>query len=214
MQAPPFDFLAKTFLPVLEKMGSKVVVKLERYGFYPAGGGRFTAEIEPCQKLAPIELAERGEITQRRAVAVVANLARKIAEREIETMQHLLGWERECFEIVSTNESPGPGNVVMIEMKNGALTEVCTAFGRIGTSAEAVASEAAGEARAYLASEAVAGEHLTDQLLLPMALAGGGSFTATKISMHAHTNMEVIGKFSPIRFAVEKEEKSVRVRIN
>lgn len=36
--APPFDFLQKTFLPILNKMGSKVSAKLERPGFYPAGG--------------------------------------------------------------------------------------------------------------------------------------------------------------------------------
>jgi RNA 3'-terminal phosphate cyclase (ATP) len=214
MHAPPFDFLAKTFLPVLQKMGPKIAVKLERYGFYPAGGGRFTAEIEPCAKLTPVKLAERGEITYKRGVAVVANLARKIAEREIETMQHMLGWEPSCFEILTTNDSAGPGNVVMIEMRHGALTEICTGFGRIGTSAEAVASEAAGEARAYLASQASVGEHLTDQLLLPLALAGSGAFTATKITAHARTNMEVIAKFLPITFAAEKEEKFVRVSVS
>ena len=34
-QAPPFDFLAKTFLPILSQLGPRVTVKLERYGFYP-----------------------------------------------------------------------------------------------------------------------------------------------------------------------------------
>ena len=39
--APPFDFLARTFLPLLERMGPKVLLQFERYGFYPAGGGVF-----------------------------------------------------------------------------------------------------------------------------------------------------------------------------
>src|SRR5258708_31446511 len=43
--APPFDFLARTFVPLLERMGPKVQLRFERYGFYPAGGGRFCAEI-------------------------------------------------------------------------------------------------------------------------------------------------------------------------
>src|SRR5262249_47279895 len=45
--APPFDFLAKAFLPLLERMGARIEVRLERYGFYPAGGGRFGMPIEP-----------------------------------------------------------------------------------------------------------------------------------------------------------------------
>jgi RNA 3'-terminal phosphate cyclase (ATP) len=39
--APPFDFLAKAFLPVINRMGPKVDAVLEKPGFYPAGGGRF-----------------------------------------------------------------------------------------------------------------------------------------------------------------------------
>ena len=46
--APPFDFLSRTFLPILRRMGASVDVRLEMYGFYPAGGGRFTVAIEPC----------------------------------------------------------------------------------------------------------------------------------------------------------------------
>jgi RNA 3'-terminal phosphate cyclase (ATP) len=212
-QAPPFDFLQKTFLPLLERMGPRVRVRLEKYGFYPAGGGRIAIEIEPCAKLKPMELTERGEIKHRRAVAIVANLARNIAQREIETVSHFLNWPTEMLETVETKQSPGPGNVVMIEMGGPAVTEVFTGFGRLGASSEKVASEAAGEARSYLASDAVAGEHLADQLLLPMALAGAGSFTATKLSQHARTNMEVIAEFLPVVFEKEAREKSTRVTI-
>jgi RNA 3'-terminal phosphate cyclase (ATP) len=199
-QAPPFDFLAKTFLPVLRTLRPKVNVKLGRYGFYPAGGGRFTAEIEPCPQLAQAQFMERGEITHRRAVAVVANLARHIAQREVETVGHFLGWDSECYEVVETRDSPSPGNVVLIETGSDLITIVFSGLGRLGASAEKVASEAAGAARSYLASGAFADEHLADQLLLPLALAGGGSFTATKVRLHARTNMEVISLFLPVTF--------------
>jgi RNA 3'-terminal phosphate cyclase (ATP) len=49
LQAPPFDSLEKCFLPVINRLGAKLIVKPERYGFYPAGGGCFTATIEPCE---------------------------------------------------------------------------------------------------------------------------------------------------------------------
>jgi len=37
--APPFDFLARTFLPQLAKMGARVEATLERHGFIPRVAG-------------------------------------------------------------------------------------------------------------------------------------------------------------------------------
>ena len=75
------------------------------------------------------------------------------------------------------------------------VTEVFTGFGERGLRSEAVAEKAAQQARRYIASEAAVGEYLADQLLIPMAIAGIGSFTTLALSRHATTNIEVIGKF-------------------
>ena len=81
--APPFDFLVKAFLPLINRMGPRVEAVLEKPGFYPAGGGRFIVTIEPAAKLTGFELLERGEVRNRIARAVVANLPMHIAEREL-----------------------------------------------------------------------------------------------------------------------------------
>jgi len=209
--APPFDFLERTFLPLVQRMGPKIRLHFERYGFYPAGGGRFRAEIEPATSLAPLHIGERGEILSRRIVAVVANLPGHIALREIETASGILNWNKDCGKIDQNRNSPGPGNVVMVEIASSAVTEIFSAFGQVGVSAEKVASRAAKDARDYLVSRAAAGEHLTDQLLLPLALAGAGSFTAEKINSHARTNMQVIAEFLPVRFELQPEESFTRV---
>ncbi len=211
--APPFDFLERTFLPLVERIGPKVRLQFERYGFYPAGGGRFCAEIEPAQALIPLHLGERGEILSRRIVALVANLPGHIALREIETAAAMLNWDKDCGKIDQTRNSPGPGNLLMVEIATADVTEIFSAFGQIGVSAEKVASLAARDAREYLVSRAVAGEHLTDQLLLPIALAGAGSFTAQKINAHSRTNMAVISEFLPVRFDVQPEADFTRVRV-
>jgi RNA 3'-terminal phosphate cyclase (ATP) len=214
LQAPPFDFLKKAFLPIIKKLGPTVTVSLERYGFYPAGGGCFTVTIEPCAKLSPIELVERGEITRRSAVAIVANLPRGIAQREINTVARLLNWDANCVEIIETKNSAGPGNIVLIELATSSgMTELFCGFGRLEASAESVATVAAKEARDYMVSNAVAGEHLADQLLLPFALAGGGVFTAEKLNRHARTNMEVISNFLPVEFVTCEEPGRTRVEV-
>ncbi len=112
-----------------------------------------------------------------------------------------MNWDADSAEIVETKNSVGPGNIVLIELASGNTTELFCGFGRLGASAESVASEAADAARScHLVSGAVAGEHLADQLLLPLALAGGGSFTAEKLNLHSRTNMEIIRYFLPVGF--------------
>lgn len=211
--APPYDFLARTFLPLLGRMGPKIRMQFDRYGFYPAGGGRFSAEIQPVRRLEPIEIGARGEIASRRVIAIAANLPRHIANREAETAAAMLNWAPDTHAVEVTRESAGPGNVVMVEIGSPEVTEIFTAFGRIGVSAENVANSVAREAREYLASTAAAGEHLTDQLLLPMALSGGGSFTAVKLNLHARTNMDVIAKFLPVFFEVIEQDGHTRVSV-
>ena len=213
MQAPPLDFLQRAFLPVINRLGPRIEIRLEKYGFYPAGGGRLTATIEPCQRLSSIQLLERGEIERRCALAIVANLPRSIAQREIDRVAKLLNWDGECTQIVETRNSIGPGNIVLIEITSSNVTEILCGFGRIGASAESVASEAADAVRSYLVSGAVAGEHLTDQLLLPFALAGRGAFTAEKLNLHSRTNMEIIRQFLPVDFVTSQEGSLTRVAI-
>lgn len=201
--APPFDFLQKTFLPVLNRMGPKVSATLERYGFYPAGGGKFSVAIEPVTQLLPIELPERVAIQRRFARSVYAAIPRSVADRELRVISEKLGWPADSLQAEPVGDSICPGNVLMVEVESESLTEVFTGFGERGVLAEKIAEKVVEEVREYLTSKAAVGEHLADQLLLPMALAGGGSFSAVKISRHAQTNMEIIGKFLPIAFNVQ-----------
>ena len=53
--APPFPFLERSFIPVLRQMGVGIDLELNRYGFYPAGGGKFTIRIDPVKQLKPME---------------------------------------------------------------------------------------------------------------------------------------------------------------
>jgi RNA 3'-terminal phosphate cyclase (ATP) len=212
--APPFDFLKKSFLPVIARMGPKITADLSRYGFYPAGGGCFHVAIEPAERLTPIEALKRGEIVSRSTLAIVASLSRSIGRREIETATKLLNWEGQPSELIQTRDSIGPGNVIYVEMQTSTgLTQLFCGFGRLQASAEAVGTEAANAARSYLASGAAVDEHLADQLLLPFALAGGGSFTAEKLNPHARTNMDVIAQFLPVTFRTSQEGSATRVEV-
>ncbi len=196
--APPFDFLARAFLPLMGRMGPKVSATLLRPGFYPAGGGRFTVSVEPSVRLTRLDLPERGEILARSARATVARLSRTIAERELKVVRDRLNWEEKCCSVEEAASSPGPGNVLCLEIACEHITEIFTGFGELRISAEKVAGETVKQVEEYLAANVPVGHHLADQLLLPMALAGGGSFRTLTPTRHMTTNAEVIRQFLPV----------------
>lgn len=198
--APPFDFLARVFLPLLRRMGPRIEAVLERPGFYPAGGGRIVITIEPAasKTLAPLVLDTRGDIFTRRVVAIVANLDPRIGQREVESARQRLGWEEGAaeFEVRMMDQSNGPGNVLLIEIGSTHVTEMFVEFGERGVRAEQVAHKAVRDVRRYLTANVPVGSHLADQLLVPMAMAGAGSsFRTTGLTPHARTNIEVIQRF-------------------
>lgn len=200
-KAPPFDFLARAFLPLLRRMGAKVDARLERHGFYPAGGGRLEVRIEPGS-LTPIELHARGEIVARRARALVAHLPRHIAERELSVIADQLNWRPSDLHVEEIGDSIGPGNVLFVEVEAEHVTEVFCGFGTKRKRAEQVAAETAAEAKRWLSHGAPVGEHLADQLMLPLALAGGGGFTTGAPSLHATTQVETLRLFLDVPLAL------------
>jgi len=207
--APPFDFLAQAYLPLVNRLGPSVEAILERPGFYPAGGGRLQVGIQPAERLGRLELTERGQIIARRVRALVANLPRHIAERECRTIAELSGWDRACFAVEEIRGSRGPGNVVLIELESASVTEVFTAFGQIGVKAEQVAAQAWQAAQRYVAAGVPVGQCLADQLLLPLGISahrggGGSAYLTLALPQHATTQIEVLRQFMDLPIEVQQ----------
>lgn len=200
--APPFDFIEQSFLPVIQSMGVKTSITLERHGFLQAGGGVLKADIQPIQKWKKLKLTERGEPLETFGSVLHAHLHRDIAQREINTAASLLEWPEDKIELRYANESAGPGNALLLGARFANVCEISTGIAQMGKSAESVATGAAKGLHRYLSSSAPVGVHLADQLLLPMALAQGGVFHTHAISDHTETNMALIQKFLPVKFTV------------
>ena len=66
-------------------------------------------------------------------------------------------------------------------------------------------SRACGEAQAYLTAGVPVGIYLADQLLVPMALAGGGVFRTQKPTPHSVTNADVIRRFLDVSIVFDRE---------
>jgi len=207
--APPFDFLARSFTPLIHRMGPAVELDLRAPGFYPAGGGRFHARIEPAKRLTPITLIERGTIRSRRATGWLSKLPSEIAERELAIVRDELRWQADECTVQTIAYPKGPGNALVLEIETEHVCAIFTGFGERGRAAEEVAREAVEAAKIWLAADVPVDEHLADQLLLPMALAGSSSFRTTKPSLHMTTNVAIIQRFLPMPVAVQQESDRV-----
>lgn len=209
--APPADFLQLAFVPLLQRMGGQVELLLLRHGFVPAGGGELQALIQPST-LQPLHLRERGRLLGRRATALSAAIPGHVGERELGRAARRLDLQDGELQRQVLDDQYGPGNALLLEFVCEHLTELFCAFGQASLRAEKVADQAVDQARRWLHSEAAVGEHLADQLLLPMALAGGGSFTTTHLSDHLQSNISVIERFLPVRIECQPlNERALRV---
>lgn len=201
--APSFDFLEKCFLPIVQKLGFEVDVQLERFGFYPAGGGAWSARINRATQFTPLALAERGELVSRSALVTYSQLPASVADRELGHIH-----KRWPLPTVECHKRPvrsvGPGNIVSLRADFEHCREIVEAVGAKGVSAERVAGNAVSAMKHYLDSGAVVGEYLADQLLLPLTLTCGGHFSMVEPSQHFLTNSAVIERFLDCEIVVKK----------
>jgi RNA 3'-terminal phosphate cyclase (ATP) len=204
--APPVQFLQRAWCPRLAEMGARIDIDLERFGFYPAGGGVALARVEPCALLRPRTWMTRGECRAAYAEAFVAGIPGRIAQRELECVGKAMNWGEDQLLIRGLPADQGPGNALMLTLDHEHATEVFTAFGEKSVASEQVARQVVQRTRQYLMSRAAFGEYLADQMMLPLALAGGGGFTLDEVSMHARTNAQVIETFLPVRFTFDRQD--------
>lgn len=212
--APTYDYFARVLVPILSGLGARVEPALGRPGFYPAGGGKVRLTVEGLGgrgRLAPLELLDRGDVHTRSITALLSNLPRHIGEREIAAARARLGWDPAVTAIIDEARAHGAGNAVTIEVGAAHVTELFTAIGGFaadrtdparvrsprerGVPAETVAERAADDAAAWLAAGVPVGEHLADQLLVPLALGRGGRFRTTPPSLHTTTQIDLLRQF-------------------
>ena len=206
IMAPSFDFIALAFSPIMKRIGIEIEMKLLRHGFYPQGGGEWQAVIRPSGKIKPLNLVETGNFLSKEVVVTSAHIPNHIAMREMDEIAKRAVWPREQMRADEV-ECLGSGNIVSLRLHYQHHSEVIEHVGKVGVSAERVARNAVNELCRYQANNSVVGEHLADQLLLPMAIGNGGVFRTLKPSPHTKTNRDVIQLFIGKRFVFEELAK-------
>lgn len=195
--SPPVDYLVRVKLPLLRRFGVGATLDVDRRGFYPVGGGRATLSLFPSSP-KPVRLEERGSPDAVRIYATASDgLAEaSVAERLGETAASELR-EEEWTVVQRTVDyvaSDTPGAVVVVRLDYDGTVAGFSALGEKGTPAEEVAETAAAAARSFDDGSGVVDDHLADQLVLPVALAGG-RVELPRATDHAETNTSLVREF-------------------
>jgi RNA 3'-terminal phosphate cyclase (ATP) len=227
--APSFHYLALVWAPAVARLGFRLALELQGAGFYPEGGGEFTARVEPAHAMPPLDLRHRGTLLEVEVVSVVGGLGYEIADRQASRALRSLraaGIAAEAQRVPVPARLSKGGHVLVVSSFERTRSGHGAVSARERTP-EQIADEAVGAFRAHLAGGGAVDRHLGDQLLLPAALSAAGlvpappgvvpstRFTVAAVTRHLTTNAAVIRRFLDVEIAVlgrEEEEGEVRVQ--
>jgi RNA 3'-terminal phosphate cyclase (ATP) len=206
-KAPAFPFLDLTWRAYLAAFGMPLATTMLATGFYPRGGGRVEAQIEPATP-RPFVCVERGTRKRLFGTAGVANLrddiARRMRTRALERLkEHGVSAE---IDLVRW-PSPGQGAAISLTVEHeAAIPATFVGLGELGKPSEVVADEAVDQLLAFEAVEnAAVDPHSADQILVPLVFAPGRSeFTVSEVTEHLRTNAETIGAFLNRRITIDE----------
>jgi RNA 3'-terminal phosphate cyclase (ATP) len=198
--SPPVHYLLHVFLPALAQLGAKVEMTLNRWGWYPRGGGEVGLEIHPAPRLVGVEWRTPPESQAFRALSAASRLPEHVSRRQGERLKSRLGRGLPVDLIQAGGLDPG--SMVLIHGPRAGFD----ALGARGKPAEKVADEAADAFLSFRERQAAVDRHLADQIVLYLARAKGpSSFITPEITLHLLTNIWVIEQFLGPTFEVKGE---------
>jgi RNA 3'-terminal phosphate cyclase (ATP) len=210
--SPPFQYLSEVFSPILCSMGISVEAAIDRWGWYPQGGGIIQVEIKPTPQFKSISLLDRGTLRKIRGLSAACNLPKHVAERQKDYALRRIEREMKMdAEIVVLDNVPGsgPGSFFFLVAESEKVIAGFSSLGERGKPAEEVAKEALDSLKDYIESDGCIDPHLADQLVPYIVLAKGHSvFTTTRITEHLLTNLWVIRHFFDVDISMQGEKGS------
>lgn len=207
--SPQFQYIQQVFIPMLRKLGFDLHADIERYGFYPHGGGVVTADIRPAPSaLQGLILRDRGAITDLRGMSGTGNLPLEIAERQKTAACRIISrLNLPCRIETLPVTTIGQGSFLFFRIETDNCLAGFSSLGARGKRAEKVGREAGDAAGDYLSTSACLEPHLADQILIYLAaIPEMSSISTSRLSGHLLTNLRVLEKFINISYAVSGEQ--------
>lgn len=203
--AAPIDNFKYVLFPLLEKMGYKAEIKVEREGFFPVGGAIVKVHSGKAE-LKPLEILEKGKIISIEGRSVASEHLKKaeVAERQAKAAKKILfdhfKIDAKIKKEYSKSLCHGSGIQLWIKTENTVIG--ANGLGERGKKAELVGEEAAKQLIEDYGKGCV-DRHTVDQLIPYLALAGGGKILAAEVTGHVTTNAYIVEKLLQVKFKIE-----------
>jgi len=196
--SPSFDYLARHWTAVLERLGLRTQLALLRAGFHPKGGGELKATVSGWQPRGALVLEERGALLEVRGLSTASRLKGDVAERQRDAAQERL-WEERRIETRWETASPpsaSPGAFLLLEAVFEGGRAAFGMVGERGVRAESLGDKAARRLLKFLEGDAAVDPHLVDQLAVPMALSRqGGRVTTDEVTPYMEAVAATLSRF-------------------
>ncbi|MBA3532842.1 MAG: hypothetical protein H0T73_13030 [Ardenticatenales bacterium] len=220
-QHPSVFWLRETLAPMLAWVGIEAGIEIEKWGWYPDGGGESTLLVEGNLGNAalpiPLVWEERGDLVGMWGLAALSpRLDERVGQQMLGTLARELG--KEAMEPVITEvmrvRSPGPGSGLFLSMQFEQVTAGFEAVSHQGMSAEQVAREATDAMSHYFWSDAAFDPELATALMIPAALSGRSvTFTTSELTLPMRVLEFLITRFLPVKVSLTKHPAGGQVQI-
>ena len=206
--SPSFDYIRDVWLPALGRIGIAVEIRLDAWGWFPAGRGQIQCDIAGgASEIRPFLLLDRGTLQRVTGRAVAANLPVHIADRMAKAATELLAQHGISAAIsAEAVESVSSGAGIFLTAQYANVRCGFAGHGKRGKPAEEVAGDAVGLVLTHNRSGAALEVHLADQLILPLALAAGASeYSVERLTRHIETHAWLVEQFGLARARLSNE---------
>ncbi len=187
--SPSFDYFENVTVPALALFGFKVEPRLLARGYFPAGNGRIIVRASPA-RLHGVELTEP-PVGRIGGVSASSRLPSHVAARQLKAANDYLrshGYEEADIRLEVRNDASTGSGITLYKGFIGG-----SALGERGKPAEKVGQEAAAHIVEELETGAAVDVHLSDQLIIYMALAEGqSSITTGQLTGHTSAGLLIV----------------------
>jgi RNA 3'-terminal phosphate cyclase (GTP) len=225
--AMPYDFFNAVLVPQLRRYAD-IDAKLEKRGYYPAGGGEIDIKIKGKYTIdnpadAPkLRLVEQGRLVCIKGISHASKDLEKgqVAERQASAAKHVLAKLNVPVKIdTEYADALSAGSEIVLwalfskredelDVENPTILGA-DSLGERGKRAEIVGEEAAKKLLCGIESNAPVDAHTADNLI-PFIAVFGGEIKAPEITKHSMTNVYVVEQFLGGCIEIDDKNKIIR----
>lgn len=207
--SPTANYTKYVLAEAYSRIGIDFLMKIQRRGYYPRGGGVVEITIFPCKKSLPLILTKRKE-KNAKIICSYSNLNASEISQTVDNVKSTLEKKEFTVQIEINEEKATDKGSSMLVFSH----DPSSIIGSDELFDKKSAKFGNKSAFTFIDCDLGVDSHLSDMIVLPLSLTKGLSiFTVKEISKHLETNLYITSKITGCKYGVGKIEGGYEVRI-